>query len=90
MTDRSCVKKTKALQAPKKRDEMFGESSARKNRAFNPDELSVRAFRLCDSDSEGNSPSTENSSQSEGSSRQQAMDDIRAGFGSFTASIMNV
>ena len=91
MMDRSCVKKNKALQAPKKRDEMYGEDSARKGRTYNPDNLSVRAFRLCDSDSEGNSPSTENSSQNEGSSsRQQAMDDIRGEWGAFTANIMAV
>lgn len=36
----------KALQAPKKRDEMFGEQSARNLRAQEYENMSIRAFRL--------------------------------------------
>ena len=58
--------------APKKRGELFDDDSARKNRAYDPDNLSIRAFRL-DPSSDGED-STENSSTD---SRQQALVDMR-------------
>ena len=44
-TERS-ERNQKVLQAPKKRDEMYGEVSARKTRAYDYENLSIRAFRL--------------------------------------------
>lgn len=46
MADCSNTKNQKVLQAPKKRDEMYGEVSARKTRAYDYENLSIRAFRL--------------------------------------------
>lgn len=44
-TERS-ERMNKALQAPKKRDEMYGEQSARNLRAQEYENMSIRAFRL--------------------------------------------
>jgi len=55
------VKQRRLLVAPKKRSEYL-DSSARKNRAFDPDNLSVRPFKLSPSHSDESDDSTENSS----------------------------
>ena len=48
----------KALQAPKKRDEMFDEITASRNRAHDYENMSIRAFRLDSSSSKGDGSST--------------------------------
>ena len=48
----------KALQAPKKRDEMFDDISASRNRAHDYENMSIRAFRLDSSSSKGDGSST--------------------------------
>ena len=83
MTDRSNTKSAarvqKALQAPKKRDEFFGEVSSRKNRAYDYENLSICEFRLGSSPSSKGSDchSTQNSSN-EGNPRQEALDEMRS------------
>lgn len=96
MTD-TCSKPTqadrvmKALQAPKKRDEYYGEMTAHKQRAFDYDDLSVCEFRLTDSPNSGSiGGSTENSSQASESSREQALEEMRGQWSAFTQNIMNV
>ena len=78
------------MQAPRKRDEFFDEDSSRKNknRAYDPDNLSIREFRL-DGSSDGDS-STDNSSPGGENSRQQALEDMRSQWGAFTDRIMSV
>lgn len=61
-------KANKALQAPRKRDEVIDETLVRKNRAYDPSNLQVRAFRLESSPSDGEG-STENSSQEDESAQ---------------------
>lgn len=74
---------------------MFDESSARKQRAYDPENLSIRAFKLDgyspSSGSEGEQ-STENSSRrsEEYNDRQQAMDDVRGEWNAFSKRIMDV
>ena len=51
-----------ALKAPKKRDESFSGCKSRKQRAYDPDNLSIRAFRL-----DGNYSDTESTNSSAGS-----------------------
>ena len=71
---------------------MFGECSARKQRAYDPDNLSIRAFKLEGfSESEGEN-STQNSSRrsEETNERQQAMEDVRGQWNAFTQRIMKV
>ena len=79
--------RNKAILAPKKRDEMFEETS-RKNRAYDPNNLSIRAFRL-DSSSDGEM-STDNSSVEDSDQRQQAMNEMRADFRAYSQLIMEV
>ena len=51
----------RALAAPKKREEML-ETSARKGRAYDPDNLSIREFKLSPRSSDGDQ-STDHSSE---------------------------
>lgn len=76
------------MAAPKKRDE-FLDSSARKNRAFDADNLTVRAFKLSPNQSDEEDGSTENSSN-DGSERQVAMTELRDQWATFTQRIMDV
>lgn len=71
---------------------MYGECSARKQRAYDPDNLSIRAFKLDGlSDSDGEN-STENSSRrsDEQNDRRQVMEDVRGQWNAFTQRIMDV
>ena len=71
---------------------MSGECSARKQRAYDPDNLSIRAFKLDGlSDSDGEN-STENSSRrsEEQNDRRQAMEDVRGQWNAFSQRIMDV
>ena len=88
----------KALQAPKKRDEMYGEQSARNLRAQEYENMSIRAFRLdassCKSnpgtaDGVENSPGVAATSE-EQQERQQAMEEMRVQWQAFTQNIMSV
>ena len=68
----------KALQAPKKRDEFYGEMTAHKNRAYEFDNMSICEFRLGDSPSTASdSGSAENSSPGSGNPHQQALEEMR-------------
>ena len=84
----------KALQAPKKRDEMYGEQSARNLRAQEYENVSIRAFRLDASSCKSNpgvSESGENSlSAAQQQERKQAMEDLRGQWQAFTQNIMSV
>jgi len=68
----------KNLQAPKKRDELFGESSVKNARAQEYENMSICEFRLESSSKKGNSfsdgSSTGDSSRGE---RQQALEEMR-------------
>ena len=48
----------KALQAPKKRDEMFDEFTTPRDRGHDYENMSIRAFRLDSSSSKGDGSST--------------------------------
>ena len=79
----------KALQAPKKRDEMFDEITASRNRAHDYENMSIRAFRLDSSSSKGDGSSTAGDS-SRGEEQQAALDDMRSQWQAVSANIMNV
>ena len=84
----------RALQAPKKRDESFSGCKSRKQRAYDPDNLSIREFRL-DGYSDNDTGSTDGSSTSEGghasgSGRTQAFGDVSAMQANFMSAIMAV
>ena len=80
----------RAMAAPKKREEML-ETSARKGRAYDPDNLSIREFKLSPRSSDGDN-STENSSDNGHGRdlRQKAMNDLRGQWSAFTERIMAV
>ena len=79
------------MQAPKKRDELVDEDAVRKNQKYDPDNLSIRAFRLDGTPSNGSEGSTENSSAGFSSpSRQTPMGEIRSQFSAFSQQIMQV
>lgn len=75
----------RALQAPKKRDELI-DATARKNRAFDPENLQIRAFRLDSSSSDGDDHST-GSSDAGANPRQEALDEMRSQWADFTQRI---
>lgn len=66
----------KALQAPKKRDEMYGEQSARNLRAQEYENVSIRAFRL-DASSCKSNPEENSLSAAQQQERKQAMEELR-------------
>lgn len=90
--DNSCSDQwQRALQAPKKREESFGSASKRKQRAYDPENLSVRAFRLESNSSDGDEGSTSGEENtSPGGERQQAMREMRGQWAAFTQRIMDV
>ena len=76
----------KNLQAPKKRNELIDEESGRKHRAYDPDNLSIRAFRL---ETCSDNDSTENSSPG-GSNHEQAAAEMRTQWNAFSQRIQAV
>ena len=78
------------MQAPKKRDELLSGEKERANRAYDPDNLSVREFRLDSSRNSDSGGSTDNSSASDRDERQEALNQIRNDWGAFTDRIMRV
>ena len=80
----------RALAAPKKREEML-ETSARKGRAYDPDNLSIREFKLSPRSSDGDQSTDHSSEGGHGRDlRQQAMNDLRGQWSAFTERIMAV
>ena len=80
----------KALQAPKKRDEMFDEiSESSRSRAHDYENMSIRAFRLDSSSSKGDGSSTAGDSSC-GHQQQAALEEMRSQWQAFSANIMNV
>mmetsp|Transcript_12620 Transcript_12620/g.15029 ORF Transcript_12620/g.15029 Transcript_12620/m.15029 type:complete len:80 (-) Transcript_12620:324-563(-) len=65
------------------------ETSARKGRAYDPDNMSIREFKLSPRSSDGDH-STENSSDDGHDPRQQAVNQLRGQWSAFTDRIMAV
>ena len=82
----------KALQAPKKRDEMYDEFNSSRNHsraAHDYENMSIRAFRLESSSSKGDGSSTAGDS-SRGQQQAAALEEMRTQWHAFTENIMNV
>ena len=90
-SERWAGKNQRALKAPKKRDESFSGCKDRKQRAYDPDNLQIREFRLdgyADSDTGSTDGSSNKSHNSSG--RMQAFGDVRQMQANFMNAIMAV